>query len=60
MNYVGKPLSYVLATPEQPDDADNPLRLAFGNEANERDIDGVRAAASAARSSTASAPPRTP
>ena len=22
-NYVGKPLSYVLATPEQPDDADN-------------------------------------
>ena len=24
-NYVGKPLSYVLAQPEQPDDADNPL-----------------------------------
>ena len=23
MNYVGKPLAYVLATPEQPDDADN-------------------------------------
>ncbi|WP_182523522.1 long-chain-fatty-acid--CoA ligase [Nocardioides dongkuii] len=38
-NYVGKPLTYVLATPEQPDDADNPLRLVFGNEANERDID---------------------
>lgn len=37
-NYVGKPLSYVLATPEQPDDADNPLRIAFGNEAPERDI----------------------
>ena len=37
-NYVGKPLAYVLATPEQPDDADNPLRLMFGNEANERDI----------------------
>ncbi|WP_435768604.1 long-chain-fatty-acid--CoA ligase [Nocardioides sp. SYSU DS0651] len=37
-NYVGKPLTYVLATPEQPDDADNPLRIAFGNEANERDI----------------------
>ena len=37
-NYVGKPLAYVLATPEQPDDADNPLRLVFGNEANERDI----------------------
>jgi fatty-acyl-CoA synthase len=37
-NYVGKPLAYVLATPEGPDDADNPLRLVFGNEANERDI----------------------
>lgn len=37
-NYVGKPLAYVLATPEQPDDADNPLRLMFGNEANESDI----------------------
>src|SRR5207247_7178442 len=31
-NYTGKPLSYVLATPEQPDDADNTLRVAFGNE----------------------------
>ena len=38
-NYVGKPLSYVLATPEQPDDADNPLRLVFGNEGAELDID---------------------
>ena len=38
-NYVGKPLAYVLATPERPDDADNPLRLVFGNEANERDIE---------------------
>lgn len=38
MNYVGKPLSYVLATPAQPDDAENPLRLAFGNEAGDRDI----------------------
>lgn len=37
-NYVGKPLNYVLATPERPDDADNPLRIAFGNEASERDI----------------------
>lgn len=37
-NYVGKPLTYVLATPQQPDDADNPLRLVFGNEANEGDI----------------------
>ncbi|HZQ32985.1 MAG TPA: fatty-acid--CoA ligase FadD1 [Mycobacterium sp.] len=39
MNYVGKPLAYVLATPEQPDDADNPLRVAFGNEASDRDIE---------------------
>lgn len=39
LNYVGKPLAYVLATPEQPDDHDNPLRVAFGNEATDRDID---------------------
>ncbi len=37
-NYVGKPLSYILATPEHPDDADNPLRRAFGNEAAEADV----------------------
>jgi fatty-acyl-CoA synthase len=37
-SYVGKPLTYVLATPPLPDDADNPLRLAFGNEAGDRDI----------------------
>jgi fatty-acyl-CoA synthase len=36
-NYVGKPLAYILATREQPDDADNPLRIVFGNEAGERD-----------------------
>ena len=40
LNYVGKPLSYVLATPARDDDADNPLRLAFGNEAGDRDIAG--------------------
>ncbi len=39
MNYVGKPLAYVLATPEKDDDADNPLRVAFGNEAGDRNID---------------------
>ncbi|GAA1160668.1 fatty-acid--CoA ligase FadD1 [Nocardioides aquiterrae] len=39
-NYVGKPLTYIMATPERPDDADNPLRLVFGNEANDRDIEG--------------------
>src|ERR1700760_1498777 len=38
MNYVGKPLALVLATPERPDDADNTLRVAFGNEATDRDI----------------------
>jgi fatty-acyl-CoA synthase len=38
-NYVGKPLSYILATPEQPDDADNTLRVAFGNEAADLDIE---------------------
>jgi acyl-CoA synthetase (AMP-forming)/AMP-acid ligase II len=37
-NYVGKPLSYVLATPEQPDDAENTLRRVFGNEAAEADV----------------------
>lgn len=38
LNYVGKPLAYVLATPEKADDADNSLRAAFGNEATDRDI----------------------
>jgi fatty-acyl-CoA synthase len=37
-NYVGKPLSYILATPELPDDADNTLRRCFGNEAAEADV----------------------
>lgn len=38
-NYVGKPLSYILATPECDDDADNPLRILYGNEGAPRDID---------------------
>ena len=38
-HYVGKPLAYILATPERPDDADNTLRLAAGNEAAPLDID---------------------
>ncbi len=37
-NYVGKPMSYILATPESPDDAVNPLRIMYGNEAAPRDI----------------------
>ena len=36
-NYVGRALAYVLATPEAPDDADNPLELGFGTEASPRD-----------------------
>lgn len=31
-NYVGKPLSFILATPERSDDADNTLRVMYGNE----------------------------
>ena len=31
--YVGRAISYVLATEERPDDADSPLRLGFGTEA---------------------------
>lgn len=37
-NYVGKPLTYILATPEADDDRDHALRAVFGNEAAERDI----------------------
>jgi fatty-acyl-CoA synthase len=37
-NYVGNPLAYIMDTPERPDDADNPLRLAYGNEAPRRYI----------------------
>ncbi|MFD0852174.1 AMP-binding protein, partial [Actinomadura adrarensis] len=33
LHYVGKALSYVLATPSAPDDGENPLTVAFGNEA---------------------------
>jgi len=31
-NYTGKLLTYLLATPEEPNDAENTLRIAFGNE----------------------------
>ncbi|GAA3834149.1 AMP-binding protein [Sphaerisporangium flaviroseum] len=37
-NYVGRALAYILATPERPDDADNPLVAAFGTEASARDM----------------------
>ncbi len=36
--YVGRAISYLLATPERPDDADNPLRGAFGTEAGGVDM----------------------
>ena len=35
--YVGRAISYILATPEHPDDADNPLRAGFGTEAGPLD-----------------------
>jgi len=38
-NYTGKPLGYVLAQPAGPDDADNPLRVAFGNEGSPQVVD---------------------
>jgi fatty-acyl-CoA synthase len=38
-NYTGKPLAYILATPERADDADNPLRVAFGNEGSPEIVD---------------------
>ncbi|MCJ7437272.1 MAG: AMP-binding protein, partial [Acidimicrobiia bacterium] len=38
-NYTGKPLAYILSTPEQPDDADNPLQVAFGNEGSPEVVD---------------------
>lgn len=38
-NYVGTPLSYVLAQPPRPDDADNPLRRLFGNEGAPGDLE---------------------
>jgi fatty-acyl-CoA synthase len=38
-NYVGSPLAYVMDTPPRPDDADNPLRLAYGNEGPRQYLD---------------------
>ena len=36
-NYVGRALSYVLAQPETPEDADNQLKFCLGSEASPRD-----------------------
>lgn len=38
-NYVGKPLSYILATPTRDDDADNPLKFLYGNEGAPQDLE---------------------
>jgi fatty-acyl-CoA synthase len=38
-NYVGSPLAYLMDTPERPDDADNRLRLAYGNEGPRQYLD---------------------
>ncbi len=40
-NYTGKPLAYLLATPPRPDDADNPLKLAYGNEGSPQVVEAV-------------------
>ncbi len=37
-NYVGRPLAYILATPESDDDKKHSLRLGFGNEGAEADL----------------------
>jgi acyl-CoA synthetase (AMP-forming)/AMP-acid ligase II len=38
-NYVGKPLTYILGTPERDDDANNTLEVAFGNEGAVHDLE---------------------
>jgi fatty-acyl-CoA synthase len=42
-NYTGKLLTYLLATPTRADDADNPLRVAFGNEGSPRVVETAAA-----------------
>ena len=58
LTYTGKVLNYILATPEQPDDADIPLRLAIGNEASRARHPRRSPAGSAATCATATARPR--
>ena len=41
-NYTGKPLSYLVSTPEGADDARNPLRVAFGNEGSPEVLERFR------------------
>ena len=42
-NYTGKLLTYLLATPALADDADNPLRVAFGNEGSPQVVEAAAA-----------------
>jgi acyl-CoA synthetase (AMP-forming)/AMP-acid ligase II len=42
-NYTGKLLTYLLATPEQENDATNPLRVAFGNEGSPAVVEAAAA-----------------
>jgi acyl-CoA synthetase (AMP-forming)/AMP-acid ligase II len=42
-NYTGKLLTYLLATPPRPDDADNTLRVAFGNEGSPHVVEATAA-----------------
>jgi fatty-acyl-CoA synthase len=37
-NYVGKPLTYILATPPRPDDREHTLVKVLGNEGTEQDV----------------------
>ncbi len=38
-NYTGKPLAYILSTPVQPDDDQNPLRICYGNEGSHQVVE---------------------
>jgi fatty-acyl-CoA synthase len=40
-NYTGKLLAYLLATPARSDDADNTLRIAFGNEGSPQVVEAA-------------------
>lgn len=42
-NYTGKVLAFLLATPERADDADNTLRIAFGNEGSPQVVEAAAA-----------------
>ncbi len=37
--YSGKPLSFLLTAPEEPEDGENPLRIAYGNEGSVRIVE---------------------